>query len=314
MARRAPCKHFRKTISLVEIFRKFPDDATAEAWFIEQRWPNGIACPSCGSDNVQTGAAHRSMPFRCRSCRKRFSTKTGTVMADSNLGFQTWAVAIYLLTTSLKSVSSMKLHRDLDITQKSAWHLAHRIRETMGTTSATLFKGPVEVDETYVGGKRKNMHAARRARLGVHGRHDKTTVVGAKDRATNQVRAEVVARADKATLHGFVNKHVSRSARLYTDDAKGYVGVRRRHATVRHSVGEYVKDQAHTNGLESFWSMLKRGHDGTFHHLSPQHLGRYVNEFANRHNVRRYDTIVQMRLIARRMLGKRLRYADLVSS
>ncbi len=146
MARNAPGKHFRKGMSLVEVMRIFPDDATAEAWFVKARWPEGIRCPFCDSDRVQEGCAHKTMPYRCRSCRKRFSVKTGTVMQSSKLGYQTWALAGYIMTTGLKGAASMKLHRDLGITQKSAWHLAHRIRETWARESG-MFGGPVEADE-----------------------------------------------------------------------------------------------------------------------------------------------------------------------
>ena len=152
MATKALGHHYREGIPLVDLFRMFPDDATAEAFFADERWPGGVACPHCGSVSVQSGAAHKTMPYRCRDCRKRFSVKTGTVMESSNLGYQTWALASYLLTTNLKGVSSMKLHRDLGITQKSAWHLAHRLREAWDDEGEE-FTGPVEVDETYVGGQ-----------------------------------------------------------------------------------------------------------------------------------------------------------------
>ena len=140
-------------MTLVELMQMFPDDAEAERWFVETRWPDGPACPNCESTNVQSGAAHKTMPYRCRTCRKRFSVKTGTAMEASNLGYQTWALAIYLLTTSLKGVSSMKLHRDLGISQKSAWHLAHRLRQAWAEHGAAPFQGPIEVDETFIGGK-----------------------------------------------------------------------------------------------------------------------------------------------------------------
>ena len=155
MSRKAPGKSHRTGISKVELFRRFPDDATAEAWFIERRWPNGIACPHCGSLNVQTGAKHKTMPFRCREkeCAKRFSAKTGTVMEGSKLGFQARMIATFLLSTDLKSVSSMKLHRDLNINQRSAWYLAHRLRVAL-TERQNAFAGPLEADETYMGGKR----------------------------------------------------------------------------------------------------------------------------------------------------------------
>ena len=156
MTYKAPGKHYRKGISLVELFRLFPDDATAEDWFTQIRWPKGLHCPYCGSVNIQSGSKHKTMPYLCREreCAKRFSVRTGTPMQSSNIGYKRWAIAIYLLTTNLKGVSSMKLHRDLEITQKSAWHLSHRIREAMKRKQSP-FSGPVEVDETFIGGKEK---------------------------------------------------------------------------------------------------------------------------------------------------------------
>ena len=313
MARKAPGKAFRKGISLVEMFRMFPDDATAEAWFAETRWPNGPACPYCGSTHVLSGAKHATMPYRCREkgCRKRFSLKTGTVMEASNIGYQKWAIAIYLALTSLKSVSSMKLHRDLEITQKSAWHMAHRLRRSFEVKGAP-FTGPVEVDESHFGGKRKNMSNAKRRRLKGTGRGavGKTAVVGMRDRSTNQVRAKVVER--KPTLQGFVVEHTVPDATVYSDDASAYSGLPREHEAVKHSVSEYVRGMAHTNGIESFWAMLERAHKGTFHKFSPKHLDRYVQEFVGRHNIRISDTSDQMRCLAKSMDGKRLKYRDLI--
>ena len=262
MADNAPGKHFRKGVSLVELIRMFPDNATAEKWIADIRWPDGVYCPECGSLNVQTGAKHKTMPFRCRDCRKRFSVRTGTVMQSSNLGCQIWVLASYLLTTGLKGASSMKLHRDLDITQKSAWHLAHRIRETWDR-DVGLFGGPVEVDETYMGRKRKNMPASTRKVLTGCGAVGKSPAVGVKDRETKKVVAEAVQTTDAPTLQGFVEDHTSPGATVYTDEAKAYEGMSRAHEAVKHSVGEYVRDQTHTNGMESFWSMLKRGCQGT---------------------------------------------------
>ena len=157
MILKAPGKVQGKVVTLVEMFRRFPDDITAEAGFVKQRWPHGITCPHCGSTNVQTGAKHETMSFRCREneCAKRFSSKTGTVMEGSKLGFQIWMVAAYVLTTSFKSVSSMKLHRDLGINQRSAWFLAHRLRVALSEDGG-LLSGPVEVEETCIGGRRKN--------------------------------------------------------------------------------------------------------------------------------------------------------------
>ena len=312
MGKRAPGRSQRTGISLAELFLTFPDDAAAERWFVEKRWPDGICCHHCGSISVQTVTKHHTMPFRCRDCRKRFSVRTGTVMQSSKLGYQTWAVAIYLLTTSLKGVSSMKLHRDLNITQKSAWHLAHRLRETLRNSYGSPFAGPVEADETFVGGKAKNMHKAQRERLTGRGGADKTAVVGVRDRATKRVRAAVVERVDGVTLKGFVAAHAADNATIYTDEAGAYTGLANREA-VAHGVGEYVRGQAHINGMESFWSMLKRGYVGTYHRMSSEHLGRYVGEFEGRHNNRDRNTDDQMSAMVRGAEGKRLRYADLTS-
>ena len=146
MAQRAPGKHYRKGISLMKLFEMFPDDETAEQWFVEARWPDGIFCPYCDSKNVNARATHKTMPYRCNECKKRFSVKTDSVMYASNIGYQKWAIAIYLVTTSLKGVSSMKLHRDLGITQKAAWHMLHRIRKAYMETNDEPFDGEVEVD------------------------------------------------------------------------------------------------------------------------------------------------------------------------
>ena len=316
MSSKAPGKSHRTGISMVELFRRFPDDATVEAWFIERRWPTGIACPHCGSMNVQTGAKHKTMPYRCREkeCAKRFSPKTGTVMEGSKLGFQAWMIATYLMSTNLKSVSSMKLHRDLHINQRTAWFLAHRLRVALSEEGG-IFSGPVEVDESYFGGRRRNMSNARRKALASTGRGavGKVAVVGVKDRATKRVAARVVEHTDAATLQGFVTDHTAPGATVYTDDASAYESLPFDHDTVKHSLSEYVKGDVHTNGIESLWSMLKRAHMGTFHKLSPKHLDRYVQEFASRHNLRDEDTIDIMGAVATGMRGKRLRYRELIA-
>ena len=319
MAQKAPGKAFRKGLSLVKLFEMFPTDEAAEKWFVEQRWPQGVCCPECGSFNVQTRPTRKPQPYRCRDCRKDFSAKTGTLMQGSKLGFKVWVIAIYQLSTNLKSVSSMKLSRDLEVTQKTAWYLAQRIRETWADNKDALaaFAGPIEVDETYMGGKVKNMSNKKRKERKeaglAQGQSDKTVVVGMKDRGSGKVTAKVVTSTDKPTLQGFVAGHAAEGATVYTDDARAYQGMPFDHETVNHSVSEYVKGMAHTNGIESHWATLKRAHKGTFHKLSAKRLQRYVNEFSGRHNDRCKDTLNIMGHVAKGLDGKQLPYRKLIA-
>lgn len=299
-----PGKSYREGISIIELAEMIPDEAAATKWFESILWNGERACPKCGSLDTRECKNHRPMPYFCRDCKGYFSIRTGTVLERSHIPLKKWAWAIYLWTTSLKGVSSMKLHRDLKISQKSAWFMAHRLRETF-TETDIQFDGPVELDETYMGGKRRNMHKAKRQECTGRGPHEKTPVVGMKDRETNQVSAKVMDYVTGENLQGFVSERVHNETMVYTDDAAAYRAFPN-HESVKHSVGEYVRNQAHTNGIESFWAVLKRAHTGTFHHFSRKHLQRYLNEFCGRHNLRPQDTIAQMRSIVAAMVGKRL--------
>jgi len=311
---KSPGKAHREGITLIALMDMFPSEESAVEWFEAQMWGDTRRCGHCGS--VRTCAAsHARMPYWCSDCRSYFSVRTGTALERSRVPLRKWAIAIYLEITSLKSVSSMKLHRDLGVSQPTAWFMLHRIREGWKQSDSDgQFSGPVEVDETYFGGKRKNMSNSKREELTGRGPVGKTAVVGAKDRESNRVAAKVVASTDKDTLQGFVKDRAAEGATVYTDDAAAYESLPFDHEAVKHSVAEYVRGQAHTNGIESFWAVLKRAHNGTFHQLSAKHLQRYVNEFSARHNIRDQDTWDQMTAIVAGVVGKRLMYHDLIAN
>ena len=294
-------------MSLVDLLRKFPNDEAAEKWIAECRWGDEPYCPHCGDTNVQVGAKHPSQPYRCRGCRNFFSVKTGTAMAGSNLGPQVWAITTYLLSTGLKGQASVKLHRDLGISHKSAWFLAHRLREAW-ENGQSPFAVPIEVYEPCIGGLEKNKHASKKANL-VHGPAGAATVVGAKDRESNQVEARVIERTDTARLQGFIHERTTDGAKVYTAEALAFAGMPKREA-VKHSVGEYVNGRAQATSMESFWGMTKRSYHGTCRWMRPKHLRHYVNEFSGRHNIRPSGTIDQVRTFIRGLEGKRLQYRE----
>ncbi|MCY3783120.1 MAG: IS1595 family transposase [Chloroflexi bacterium] len=310
MATKGPGRAHREGISVMELADRFPNEESARRWFEAQRWPDGVRCARCDGEHVTPVASGKPMPYRCRDCRQYFSVRIGTVMERSKITLRQWAWGIYLSTTNLKGVSSLKLHRDLEITQKSAWFMAHRIREALAADDH-LLDGPVEVDESYFGGREKNRHARDRQHRG-RGTIGKAPVIAMRDRTTREVRAQAITHINRSVLALFITAHAAPDAMVYTDEHPAYDHLPH-HETVRHSVGEYVNDQAHTNGIESFWAMLKRAYHGTYHHFSPKHLQRYVDEMATRQSLRELDTADLMGEVAARMVGERLTYADLTA-
>lgn len=236
-------------------------------------------------------------------------------MESSKLGPQKWVIAIYAAVTNIKGISSTKLAREIDVTQKTAWHMMHRIREALDVKDRNPLSGIVEVDESYVGGKEGNKHKSKRLNAG-RGAVGKAAVVAVVER-NGDIIVEPVERTDKKTLQGFVRENVVPGSLVMTDESAAYKGLSDAglygHEDVKHSAGEYVSGQAHTNTVESFWALLNRGIYGTYHHLSTKHLARYAKEFETRHNIRQYDTIDQMRFVVQHMQHKRLRYKDLIA-
>ena len=310
----APGKAHREGISLVELMEMFPTEQDATAWFESLIWPAERGCGHCGSTKTREVPNKQPMPYWCTDCRSYFSVRTGTVLSHSKVPLRKWAIAIYLEVTSLKGVSSMKLHRDLKIGQKAAWFMLHRIRESWAAPPVGKLEGPAEVDETFVGGLEKNKHESQRSRAR-GGVPEKAPIVGVKDRETGEVRVKAVKSTDGETLRGFVREHVKPGAQVYSDGHGAYQSLEGeyKHSAVQHSVGTYVIEQIHTNGVESFWSTLKRAHKGVYHKLSPKHLNRYAQRFAGTHNFRDADTLAQMTAVVAGLVGQRLLYRDLIA-
>ncbi len=315
VAQKEPGKSHREGISILELGDIFPDEDGAAAWFEAVIWPEGRHCPRCGSTETMQASATSGLPYYCRGCRKTFSVRTGTALQRSKVSFRKWVLAIYLEMTNLKGVSSMKLHRDIKVTQKTAWFMLHRIREAWKIEAAS-FTGPVEADETYMGGLRKNMPKSIRKELSGRGSVGKTVVDDVKDRGSNSVLAKVFSDTTAPTLQGFVRENTETGAIVYTNEAYGYRGLAGDFGreAVNQGVGEYVRSMAYTNGIESFWSMLQRARKGVYHKISAKHFDRDVHEFAGRHNVRELDAIEQMGAAVAGIAGRSLMYQDLFAS
>lgn len=307
--------------SLLEVIRYFSDVDVCIEFIASLRWMDGVVCPHCESQNV--GFLKTRRIWKCRTCRKQFSVKTGTIFEESPIKLDKWLMAIWLVVNCKNGISSYEIARDLKLTQKSAWFMLHRIRLALKKGSWEKLGGgggPVEVDETFIGGKPKNMHADKRLKMktALHGYAEKAIVVGMLDRESRQVRAEVIPSVKRETLQKKILERVGFGATVYTDGWPGYDGLKAEkyvHETVNH-MEEYVRGNVHTQGIENFWSLLKRGLNGTYVAVEPFHLDAYLDEQMFRFN-NRYtkdnplNDADRFMLAVSQISGKRLTYAEL---
>jgi transposase-like protein len=301
--------------SLQDAILYFADFENCRQFLTELRWPDGkVACPTCGSEKVAWLASVRRWKCYGKHPKPQFSLKTGTIFEDSALGLDKWLVALWLLVNCKNGISSMEIARHLDITQKSAWFVAHRLRFALHHGSFDKLSGEIEVDETFIGGKARNMHIAqRKRRITGTGGKDKTAVMGILERG-GKVRTSIVGDRRKKTLQAEVHKHVEAGSALYTDALLSYEGLEGKyaHQVIDHAV-KYVDGEIHTNGLENFWSLLKRGLSGTYVSVEPFHLFRYLDEQAYRYNNRKDATdFDRFKMAASQIVGKRLTWRQVI--
>ena len=268
--------------TLTEFTDYFREEETCVAHYTNIRFGNGKYCPHCGHTEVYTFKDGKR--YRCADCKQDFTIRTGTVFGESKLPIRKWFIAIYLLSNSSKGISSVQLAKHVGVTQKTAWFMAHRIREAHHQNKGQM-TGTIEADETYVGQKAKTMHAKKKKEVitGTGG-INKTVVFGMLSR-DGEVRTQVVPAVNSTTLKPIIEKNVAAGSNLYTDEHRAYCGLSQyNRAITRHMIKEFVVGDCHTNGIESFWALFKRGYHGVYHQMSKKHLQRYLNEYAFRFN------------------------------
>ena len=274
-----------ENFSLIDFFKQFPDEAAATKFFERTRWKNGIVCPHCGS--IHISECKGSMPYRCKTCRKHFSVRVGTVLNNSKLPLLKWLRALYVLGNSKKGISSIKLAEYIGCTQKTSWFLAHRIRELWRFNNKKLRLGS-----------------------GVVG---KIPVFGLKSRS-GEVRAFVIEQTDRRTLFLSIRDNVEKGSVVYTDTARPYTYLRGFiHDKVNHGIKEYVRENVYTNGIESFWAIIKRGYKGVYHKWSKKHLARYINEYVSRFNMRNLSALDRIKISVINGINKHLSYKELIN-
>lgn len=303
-------------INLQSVIREFATEDKCIAYLVRQRWNGVPTCPYCNSTKSYTIEGGKRFKCADKTCHKKYSVTVGSIFHASNIPLTKWFPAMYLISSHKKGISSVQLAKDLDVTQKTAWFMLHRIRESLKEKNSQLLTGIVEVDETYMGRKFASHYQAlppdQVERLTVHTKSMKGAVIGMKQRGGNVI----VKAADKATaeqIENAVKSNVAKDAKLMTDEANKYKKILRlyKRESVHHSLGEFVRGNVHTNGIENFWSVMKRGIYGIYHQISHKHLQRYCDEFSYRYNTKDLKDGARFEISMQRISGK-LPYKQLV--
>ncbi len=304
--------------TLLEAIKHFADPNVTHELMVRLRWPDGVHCPTCGRTDVRFISTRRVWECKEKHSRRQFSSKIGTIFEDSPLGLDKWFAAIWMIANCKNGISSYEMARDLGITQKSAWFMDHRVRLAMKAGSIMKMEGEVEADESFIGGLAKNMHEKKRKHIGTGGA-SKTAVLGILRRKNStgksKVRAKAIPNVKAETLLPEIRATVAPGSRLYTDAWASYRGLSGdyQHEVIDHAV-EYVRGSVHTNGIENFWSLLKRTIKGTYVSVEPYHLGRYLDEQAFRFNERENTDADRFKSVLSSVSGRRVTYSQLIGN
>ncbi len=310
----------KEPTTLIEAIKYYSDPDVCLDFVVKLRWPNGVACPTCGSTDVRFIKTRHIWECKAQHPKRQFSVKVGTIFEDSAIGLDKWLAAIWMIANAKNGVSSYEIARSLGVTQKTAWFMMHRIRMAMGSDSSK-FSGMVEADETFIGGKSANMHKSKREKI-IRGRGTigKVAVMGLLERhgiddKPSKVQTKIIADTSRQTIPPAVRQSVEAGSNLITDALSPYSDLDKEyvHEVIDHAEA-YVKGHVHTNGIENFWSLLKRAIRGTYVNVEPFHLVRYLDEETFRFNTRKTDDADRFQFVVNGITGKRLTYNQLIGA